>query len=367
MAKVDPTFANEIKKYGAPDFSGCYSCGNCTAICGMTDENGNFPRMMIRYGMLGLKEEILSSKELWLCYACGECSKTCPRQAFPGEYMAALRRYAIASYEPSGLSKLIFRSNSFFIFLISLLSVFLAFFLLTIKPDETVSRWIFTYLPYEVIHAIGIVIFSITGFSMIWGAVTMVRKLRKAEPSGKLNFKAITAAAKEAATVSRYGHCDEEEDGFLKDKSFFQQPRFIHLSVMWGFIGLLAATTLDFIFKDPSLTVWWPGRILGTIAGLFMVYGTSMAIFYRKNKVTETYSRTRMADWVFLWFLWIAGITGFWLEVAVAFSAESFFNHLIFLIHTIISMELVLLFSFSKFAHALYRPIALYFFSNRGK
>lgn len=361
MAKTDPSFASEIKKYGAKDFSACFSCGNCTAVCGLTSGDANFPRMMIRYGMLGLKEEILCSKELWLCYSCGECTKTCPRQAAPGEYMAALRRFAIASFEPTGITKMIFRSNAMYVFLISLLAVILGFFLLTLKSGEETSRWIFQYLPYEVIHNLGLLIFGITGLSMAWGIIALFLKLRKGTPakgSGTAAFEAL----KEAATLSRYDTCDKDEDDYWKGKSFWVRPRFIHLSIMWGFIGLLLATTLDFIFKNPETTIWWPSRILGTIAGLFMVYGTSLAIVYRMKKVTESYCGTRMADWVFLWFLWIAGITGFWLEVSVALDAGNLLNHFVFLVHTIISMELVLLFAFSKFAHAIYRPLALYFY-----
>ena len=166
----------------------------------------------------------------------------------------------------------------------------------------------------------------------------------------------------EIATMNRYKTCDEEEDSFWKNKSWFTQPWFVHWSIMWGFIGLLLATVLDFILKDPATSIWWPSRILGTIAGLFLIYGTSLAINYRIKRVTKAYSETRLADWTFLWFLWIAGITGFWLEISVAFKADYLVNHIVLLIHTIISMELVLLFAFSKFAHAFYRPLALLFY-----
>jgi hypothetical protein len=135
---------------------------------------------------------------------------------------------------------------------------------------------------------------------------------------------------------------------------------------MWGFIGLLLATTLDFILKDPATAIWWPSRIIGTVAGLLMVYGASLSINYRLKKVTKAFEETRLADWTFLWFLWIAGITGFWLEVSVALNADFLVNHIVLLIHTIISMELVLLFAFSKFAHALYRPLALFFYFREG-
>jgi len=54
------------------------------------------------------------------------------------------------------------------------------------------------------------------------------------------------------------------------------------------------------------------------------------------------------------------------MEIAVFAGMENTFSHIIFLLHTVISMELVILFAYSKFAHAFYRPVALYF-SNLAK
>ena len=365
MSKIDPDFASELKRYGAKDFSACFNCGNCTAVCGLTGKNANFPRIFIRKGMLGQKAEILQSKELWLCYACGDCSETCPRQAGPGDYMAALRKYAIAGYEPTGLTKLIFKSNPVFILLVLILSVLLGFFLFTLKPTYEVSRWLFAIIPYSVIHTMGLVIFSLTGISMVWGMIAMVRKLSGISDNNKPErtiFGTLKEIGNELATMKRHKTCDAEEDSFWKDKAEAVKPWFIHWTIMWGFLGLLAATSLDFLLKDPATDMWWPGRILGTIAGLFLVYGTSISLYYRLEKLTKSYAGTRLADWMFLWSLWIAGITGFWLEASIMFHADFFINHIIFLIHIIVSMELVLLFAFSKFAHAIYRPLALYFY-----
>jgi hypothetical protein len=366
MSKIDPGFAADLKKYGAREFSACFNCGNCTAVCGLTEKNLNYPRIFVRHGVLGQKDEILNSREIWLCYACGECTETCPRQAGPGDYMAALRRYAIASYEPTGLTKLIFKSNPVFVLFTLFLSVILGFFLFTLKPDHEISRWLFSIFPYAVIHSMGLVIFSFTGLSIAWGLVSMIRKLSK-NPVGTGNPKvpfmqSIRKVAEELVTMKRYRSCDTEEDSYWKSRHTLVQPWFVHVSIMWGFLGLLLATVLDFMLKDPATNIWWPSRIIGTLAGIFLVYGTSMAIRYRLKKVTFAYRETRLADWLFLWFLWIAGVTGFWLEISVAFGADLLVNHLVFLLHTIISMELVLLFAFSKFAHAVYRPLALFFY-----
>ncbi len=369
MAKINPNFAAEIKKYGADSFEACFNCGTCTATCNLTEKNANFPRKFIREGILGQTDEILASKELWLCYACGECSTHCPRQAAPGEYMAALRRYAIASYEPSGITKLLFKNSWFSILITLLLAVILGFFLFTIKPDMVVSRWIFQYFSYEVIHTLGLIIFSFTGITGVIGILKMIMKFKKMEvkdPKAKketlLNvFKKI---GEEVATMKRSRSCDED-DTFWKTKPKWQQPWLIHWSIMWGFIGLLLATSLDFMFKDPATTIWLPSRILGTVAGLLMMYGASMSIYYRSIKITDTYKNTNLVDWMFLGFLWIAGFTGFWLEVTVGITSGFIVNDIVFILHTIISMELVILFAFSKFAHAIYRPLALFFYYSK--
>ncbi len=368
MAKIDPTFAKELQKYGTADFQACYSCGNCTAVCNLTDENANFPRMYIRYGMLGLKDEILDSKDLWMCYACGDCTAHCPREAIPGDYMATLRRYAIAHYEPTGITRLIFKNNPWYIAIIILLAVILGFFLLTLKPDMTISRWIFQYMPFEIIHNTGEVVFALTGLFMLIGFWNMFRHLsrnyrhEKKEKPKSSPLASLKYVINELTTMKRYQTCDSEEDGFWYKKPAVVRPWFIHWSIMWGFIGLLLATILDFLLKNPATTVWWPSRILGTVSGLFMMYGATMALYYRFSKITDAYAHSKLADWVFLWSLWITGFTGFWMETAVFLGGNDMLDQIIFIIHTIMAMELVLLFAFSKFAHALYRPVALYMY-----
>jgi ferredoxin len=366
MTKIDPYFAEELKKYGAEDFDACFNCGNCTAVCSLSEKSVNFPRMMLRLGKLGLKKDILASPEPWLCYSCGDCSETCPRQADPGQYMAAIRRYSISANEPTGITRLMFKSNAIFILITLVLAILLGFFLLTLKPEQEVARWIFTWLPYAVIHSMGLIIFGFTGLSIIWGMGSMLLRFNRKEvgevKSGTSVFKAVSQVIGELATMKRYQNCGKEEDSFWKNKPWLTKPWFVHWSIMWGFIGLLLATILDFTLKDPAVNIWWPSRILGTIAGLFMIYGSSLAISYRVKKITKIYSEIRLADWTFLWFIWIAGITGFWLEISVFLTANNFVNHFVFLLHTVISMELVLLFAFSKFAHAAYRPLALFFY-----
>jgi ferredoxin len=368
MSVINPGLAKEIQSYGTVDFSACYSCGNCTAICELSKENAFFPRNLIRYGMLGMKNEILSSKEIWLCYGCGECSETCPREAEPGDYVAALRRYAIAHYEPTGLTKLMFRKPIIFTVITLLIALVLFFILMTMKPDHEVSRWIFNLLPFDVVHDLGTYIFIFIGIITAVGLFKMVHAIgkgNKGKPDGQEKlfrriWNATLKTVNEVLTMNRYKECDQQNDAYWALKPRILKPWFVHWMIMMGFLGLLLATMLDFILKDPATDIWLPSRILGTVAGLMMMYGASLAILYRLTKPTHFYTKTSLADWLFLGFIWLAGLTGFWLEAAVTWNVDSVLNQVMFIVHTVISMELVLLLIFSKFAHAVYRPVALF-------
>jgi len=227
MANINPFFVEEIKKYGADNFQACFNCGNCTAICSLSDKSVSFPRMMVRYGTLGMKEEILGSMEPWLCYSCGDCTETCPRQANPGHYMAALRRYSIAHYEPTGLTRLLFKSNPFVILFTLILATVLGIFLFTLKPEFETARWLFRILPFAVIHNMGLMIFLLTGISVFTGIFIMLRHLSKTleKPSKSFStWKALTSVVNELISLKRYQNCDKKKTVFGKTNIFILNP-----------------------------------------------------------------------------------------------------------------------------------------------
>jgi nitrate reductase gamma subunit len=139
---------------------------------------------------------------------------------------------------------------------------------------------------------------------------------------------------------------------------------------MWGFLGLLAATILDYGLAilgikatGTPVPIWYPVRLLGTIAGLMLVYGTSVLIIDRIRRVNRSVAHSNPADWTLLALLWITGVTGFALELALYLPAVPAWGYWVFLFHVAVAMELVLLAPFMKLAHVLYRPVALFFFA----
>ncbi len=57
----------------------CIQCGTCTASCPASDAMDILPRQMWRMVQLGLVDEVLHSKTMWLCSLCYQCQVRCPR------------------------------------------------------------------------------------------------------------------------------------------------------------------------------------------------------------------------------------------------------------------------------------------------
>ncbi len=361
---VDADFRNELAKYGASSLISCFNCGNCTAVCPLSESGTAFPRKLIRYAQLGLKEKLVQSPEPWLCYSCGECTATCPRDAKPSETMAALRRYAIASFDPTGLAKWMYRSTAATLATTLLLAGLLAFLLVSLEPAERFRGWIFGLVPYNLVHEMGMVVFGLLGIVAVAGAAGLIRNYRRSldgdSPLRKLpwsaRFRVLRELGKEILTMKRHANCDGE----AAPEPWYLTPRAIHYSIMAGFLGLFAASMLDFVFIYFLGWSWFPpARVLGTVSGLVMLYGVSVSLYQRSRGQANYLTRSTLSDWWLLAFLLVLAVTGFWLEVAVSLGLQQGLNDVVLLIHTVMAMELVLLVMVTKLSHAIYRPLSL--------
>lgn len=372
MAQIaNPDLAGDLERFGAKDLMTCFNCGNCTAVCPLSEGDTPFPRKMIRYAQLGLKERLLQMPEPWLCYYCGECSATCPREAGPGETMAALRRYTIASADPSGLSGLMYRRPAAAVLATLALAAVLGLFLLTLHPHHEFSAWIFHWVPYEVIHTVGMAVSGVLGVFIVAGVANVLRRYKAGAGGvgGLLRSPgALISSARrtllEVATMRRHATCGN--DGAERAQSWYLTPRWVHMAIMWGFLGLFGATLLDFLFIFfLDWTAFPPARVIGTVSGLVMLYGVGVSLYQRSKGTASHLKHSVLADWWLLGFLFVLAVTGFWLELAVTFRWQGAVNDVALLVHTVAALELVLLVTLTKLAHALYRPLALWLHFHR--
>ena len=371
---ADPDFLIQLKKYGQVNIESCFNCGNCTAICPLSSGNDNFPRRMIRYGQLGLKDKLLSSRELWLCYSCGECTSTCPRQADPGEFMAAARRFAIAGYDRLRLARAMYVSPTVNLLVMFLLSSAIAAALYSASgPMSEHSLELFSFIPAVTIHyggiAVGLAVFVLG----LLGAVTMVRSLRAETVSGgetRLDRKsALARTIKEFFTQLNYKRdCNQNESG----TAWYLKKWFLHAALFWGFVGLFLATSSDYLLELVGLRaigswvpIWYPVRLLGTLSGSAVLYSVTAIFVRRIRKDNESYRYSSVSDWYFLAVIWLSVATGLALEFAIYLPGPHQWSYWMLLAHLVFVGELIILLPYTKFAHIIYRTIAVYYHSLR--
>ena len=76
--KRDPSFADLLIPDGRL-LHRCIQCGTCTASCPAAYAMDLSPHQMWRMVQLGLADEVLRSKAMWLCSLCYLCQVRCPR------------------------------------------------------------------------------------------------------------------------------------------------------------------------------------------------------------------------------------------------------------------------------------------------
>lgn len=96
MVTPNVEFAKEIADAGGAEVKMCFQCGTCTASCPSGRHTSYRVRKLMRMAQLGMKNEILSSEELWDCTTCYACEERCPRTVPIVDIIISLRNMAVA-------------------------------------------------------------------------------------------------------------------------------------------------------------------------------------------------------------------------------------------------------------------------------
>lgn len=375
IKRVDPRLLYELKEFGAVGAEECINCGNCTAICSLSSNEDLFPRRMIRLVQLGMRDELLASKELWLCYNCGNCSETCPQQAEPANFMAAARCYALTNYAPFKIGNLFCRMPFLGGFITVLMVLFFAIFMYSQRQTmATDALRLFGFIPYPWIHNVGLAAIFVIGLISLLAIFTMISRILR---FNNLAFRDFFSGARmnwlqafwDAAVVQSLGQkrYREECESSRNIQVWYLSKWFVHAATMWGFLGLLLATVLDYLLDivgvkatGTFVPLWYPTRLIGTLSGLLFMYGVLILIYRRWRVTDKAHALSRSSDWIFLILLWFSGTTGFIIEVVLYLPGAPTWGYWMFIFHVAVSMTLLLLLPFTKFAHAIYRIVALY-------
>jgi len=358
LTRLDSQLSSKLEKLGATRLYRCYNCGTCTAICPLSKELVEFPRSLIRYAILGAEEKLLSSPALWLCYFCGECSDNCPKDADPASFVMATRRYAIERYSWGRVASIFYRSPITSSLGLIALTFIAILGLLVVKGSPTFSSPnLQTLVSFEVIHDVGLWLGAIVGLSALANLAIMGRFVRvKPGKNVALATRLRTWLSTLIGSVVRQSIVQVD---FLKCTN--RNRYYAHMALFWGFIGLGIATGIDFIIglgKVPLYPVP-PQRVLGISAGVAFTLAATYYLVKRLRKDERHVRSSHSSDWVFVTLLFLAGITGLLLTLSL-YLDSALAAYSLYALHLVIVFDLLVLAPFTKFAHAVYRPLAIW-------
>lgn len=358
--KVYPNLMKELEHFGLKDAKKCYHCGNCTAVCPLSTPENPFPRKLVRYAQLGLKDKILSAPEPWLCYYCGDCTLHCPREAEPGETMMVFRRYLTSVYDWTGFSRKFYTSEIFEVAAVSIVALLvgLAFVLFADwgASREVVQLNVFAPAPViEILDLIMAAALTAVLLSNVWRCVKFVM----GENLSKIPLGVYIGKAKDLLvhflTQRQFSECSDRKQWW------------VHLLIMTGYssVFLMVVVGLRWFQRDSVIDPQWPVvttimTIVGYYATAAILYGTTYAMIGRLNKSKPPYKNSHGTDWMFLILLQLTTITGI-LVHAFVFLGWPMPTYVIYVIHIMIAVPmLVLEVPFAKWAHLAYRPVVLF-------
>jgi len=99
---VKDNLASEIQRRSGQRIELCYHCHKCTAGCPVVGAMDYGPDHLLRLAMLGWRDAVLRSRDLWLCAGCYTCATRCPNAIDIAAVMDALRQLALAEDYPAG-------------------------------------------------------------------------------------------------------------------------------------------------------------------------------------------------------------------------------------------------------------------------
>ncbi len=84
-----------LRDAGYLELSACIQCGTCSGSCPSGRKTALRTRSLMKKVQLGLRDEILSDKELWFCSTCYTCLERCPRGVPVTDVIIFLRNLAV--------------------------------------------------------------------------------------------------------------------------------------------------------------------------------------------------------------------------------------------------------------------------------
>jgi quinone-modifying oxidoreductase subunit QmoC len=346
---------------GSGNVSRCYQCSTCTSVCGLSTPENAFPRRQMLLAQWGLVDQLAADPAVWLCHQCADCSERCPRDARPGDVLQGMRATVIRALAfPGAVGSLVANAKVTWPIMVLLPWLFWVVLLVSmgyfpVDAEHLLSRGehggYAAIVPHGLLYA---VYFPIAGWvtlaAWIGGARLWKMMGRGANRRGSF-ISGLIGVMVDVATHRSFAECNAKPS-----------RRTGHLLLFWGFVGA-ALTSGLLIFAiyvqklDMPLPLYHPYKILGNISAVLLVVGGAQLVINRYGSGRSLVSSNAFDNFFLVLVAVVIG-TGVATE-AVRLAAMPTAAFVIYTLHLGVVMTLFLTFPYSKFAHMVYRVLAL--------
>ncbi len=355
--RPDVRFIHEVLKSGGGDLKKCYQCATCSVVCTLSEEDRPFPRKQMVEAQWGLKERVLTDPAVWLCHNCGDCSTRCPRGARPGDVFGALRNQAIQHFAfPGFVGRLAARPAGLVVLLLIPALLFGAMASLSPAQQDEVLEFAARF-PIPWLEAL---FFTVAGLVVLGFGVSLTRFVKGLRAHGATGniLSGLVPALVEILLHKRFQECGKEKNRYWG-----------HLLTLWGFAGLAfmgtvvgMGTMAGFMhtplpFLDPSRPVESFFKIFANVCAAVILVGLGILLVDRLGDPDKRKNSTYF-DWLFLLCLTAVVFTGIASQFLRLMAAEPVMYG-VYYVHLVLIFVLFLFAPYTKFAHMVYRTVAL--------
>jgi len=374
LVQPDLEFIRSVRRKGGDTLKKCYQCATCSVVCKLSPEDEPFPRKEMLWAGWGQKERLIADPDVWLCHQCNDCTIQCPRGARPGDVLAAIRTFVYENFSfPKFMGKALSSPKALpVLFLVPVVIILAAIFLSA--PRTPTGEFLFLnqaevdfniFMPHNTVDGlfvfgnILIFLFAAIGFKRFWSTLQSGGK-----PVNLSFIQASILTVKEIISHEKFRECGQN------------RPRATaHLILFYGFLGamvttgvvlfmvflphyihLLGVEQLNSFFEVP-VDLPHPVKFLGAASGIAILIGGIMLITRRWGN-RDGVGANGYADYLFLYIVTLTGLTGMlsWLMRLTGVPMLAYVNYFL---HLVFVYFLLWYMPYSKFAHMIYRTLAI--------
>ena len=283
-----------------------------------------------------------------------------PREADPGETMMSLRRWLISRYDFTGLAKQFFMSKTKELLWIGTIAILTGIFLVgygLTNGNFAIYDGEGAFLPSTFIHSFDLTIGGIMAAFLLINALRMwyfiMIKGMEIPVPWWLYLKEILEFPLHFFTQKRYAECEDHHDKKV------HMPWLIHLGLALGYVTMLILVMVFIVPLQAGPEIVWSVHIFGYLATLGLLVGTFYFIRHRIRKDDIQYQKSHSTDWIFVTLLFFIVVTGVLQHIFHRTGLLEWAN-VMYVIHLMAVTPWLLRMPFSKWAHIIYRPLAMY-------